>query len=114
MHRLVIIGGGRMGEALLGGLLAAGWAPGDLAVVEALPARRDELSAAHPGVTVSAAALPAAGAVVAVKPGDVAGAVASAVEAGAERVLSIAAGVTLAALEAAAGRPVPVVRAMPK
>ncbi|HSL57702.1 MAG TPA: pyrroline-5-carboxylate reductase [Acidimicrobiales bacterium] len=113
MHRLVIIGGGRMGEALLGGLLAAGWSPDDLAVVEALAARRDELRAAHPGVTVSDAALPAAGAVVAVKPGDVAGAVASAVAAGAERVLSIAAGVTLAALEAAAGRPVPVVRAMP-
>ena len=35
MVKLVIVGGGRMGEALLAGLLDAGWAaPGELAVVE--------------------------------------------------------------------------------
>lgn len=114
MHRLVIVGGGRMGEALLGGLVAGGWAdPTELAVAEALPARREELAAAHPGVAVVAEPVPADGVVVAVKPGDVPAAVAAAVAAGAGRVLSIAAGVTLAALEAAAGAPVPVVRAMP-
>ena len=55
-----------------------------------------------------------AGAVIAVKPQDVAPAVAAAVAAGARRVLSIAAGVTVAALEAAADDPgVAIVRAMP-
>jgi len=102
-----------MGEALLGGLLASGWRAEDLAVVEALAARRDELVQRFGGVTVSAEPLKAAGAVVAVKPGDVPAAVSAAVAAGAGRVLSIAAGVTIAALESAAGAGVPVVRAMP-
>ena len=98
-----------MGEALLGGLLAAGWTPGDLAVVEPLDDRRTAL-AAYDGVTVSAEPVPSDGAVIAVKPGDVAAAVAAC---GAQRILSIAAGVTIAALEASAGDDVAVVRAMP-
>ena len=54
MTRLVIVGGGRMGEALLAGLLARGWAPPEeLLVVEVSAARRDELAAAHPGVRVT-------------------------------------------------------------
>lgn len=111
--RLVILGGGRMGEAILGGLLASGWAtPADLAVVEALAARRDELEARFPGVTVSDRAVAADGLVVAVKPGDVVGACEAAAAAGVGRVLSIAAGVSLATLEGALGD-VPVVRAMP-
>ncbi len=113
MADLVIIGGGRMGEALLGGLIAAGRAPADLAVVEALAPRRAELAEAHPGVEVSADPVPASGAVVAVKPADVPGAVRSAVDGGASRVLSIAAGVTIATLEDAAGPDVAVVRSMP-
>jgi pyrroline-5-carboxylate reductase len=114
MHKLVVVGGGRMGEALIGGLLASGWARADeLAVAEALPGRRDELGAAFPGTTVGAEPVAADGALIAVKPHDVAAATTAAVRAGATRVLSIAAGVTLAALEAAAGSGVPVVRAMP-
>jgi pyrroline-5-carboxylate reductase len=114
MTKLVIVGGGKMGEALLGGLLASGWAaPGDLAVAEALPARRDELAAAHPGVAIGAEPVAADGALIAVKPHDVAAATAAVVAAGASRILSIAAGVTIAALEAAAGPGVAVVRAMP-
>ena len=113
MTKLVIVGGGRMGEALLGGLIAAGWAPADLAVVEALPSRRGELTELLPDVIVAAEPTAADGAVIAVKPGDVAGATAAAVAAGARRVLSIAAGVTIAKLEAAAGDGIPVVRAMP-
>ncbi|QGG93783.1 pyrroline-5-carboxylate reductase [Actinomarinicola tropica] len=113
MHRLSIIGGGRMGDALLGGLLQAGWArPDELAVVEASAARRDELVALRPGVTVLDAPEASEGVVIAVKPGDVAAATGAAVAVGAQRVLSIAAGVTLATLEGAAGD-VPVVRAMP-
>ena len=113
MQRLQIIGGGRMGEALARGLLASGWQPADLSVVEALDGRRSELTDLLPGVAVLADPGPAEGVVVAVKPGDVATAVAAAVDAGAERVLSIAAGVTIAALEAAAGGEARVVRAMP-
>jgi pyrroline-5-carboxylate reductase len=114
MHKLVIVGGGKMGEALLGGLLASGWASVDeLAVAEALASRRDELVAAFPGLAVGAEPVGADGALIAVKPHDVAAATRAAVAAGATRVLSIAAGVTIAALEAAAGPGVPVVRAMP-
>jgi pyrroline-5-carboxylate reductase len=111
--KLVIVGGGRMGEALLGGLLASGWAAGDLAVAEALAPRRDELTAAFPGVAVAAEPVAADGAVIAVKPGDVAAVTAAVVAAGAGRILSIAAGVTIARLEEAAGDGVAVVRAMP-
>lgn len=108
---LVIVGGGRMGEALLGGLIASGWAEAtDLAVVEPVAARRDELAKRFDGVTVSAEPVAANGAVVAVKPGDVAAACAGL---DAARVLSIAAGVTIAAIEGALTNPIPVVRAMP-
>jgi pyrroline-5-carboxylate reductase len=112
--RLAIVGGGNMGAALLGGLLAAeGADPATLAVSEALAARRDELTTRFPGVAVSAEVPACTAAVIAVKPGDVAGAVGSAAAAGARRILSIAAGVSIASLEAAAGAGVAVVRAMP-
>ncbi|MFV0308134.1 MAG: pyrroline-5-carboxylate reductase [Desertimonas sp.] len=110
---LVIVGGGNMGAALLGGLIAAGRAPGELAVAEPLAPRRDELAAAFPGVTIGADVAAARGAVIAVKPPDVAAATAAAVAAGAGRVLSIAAGVAIATIEASAGVGVAVVRAMP-
>lgn len=112
-YSLAIIGGGNMGEALLGGLLDAGWAEaGSIAVVEVLAARRAVLAERYPGVTVTEAVPAALGALVAVKPGDVPAAVRAATEQGATRVLSIAAGVTVATLEQAAGGAA-VVRAMP-
>jgi pyrroline-5-carboxylate reductase len=110
---LLIVGGGRMGEALLGGLLKAGRTAGELVVVEVSPSRRQELVAAHPGVEVVETVVPAAAAVLAVKPGDVAGAVRAVADAGARRVLSVAAGISTQAIEAAGGRPLAVVRAMP-
>lgn len=114
MFRLQVIGGGRMGEALLGGLVRSGWATVDqFAVVEIDPARSAQLRDALPGVTVSDEPAPAEGTVIAVKPGDTAAAVAAATRAGGGSILSIAAGVTVAQLEAAAGPGVPVVRAMP-
>ncbi len=113
---LVIIGGGNMGAALAGGLLANGAVDAtSLAICETVATRRDELATILPGVQVSAdvAACPAA--VLAVKPGDVAGAAISAVAAGAHRLLSIAAGVTIARIEhaIAPATGVAVVRAMP-
>ena len=102
-----------MGEALVGGLLAGGRAPEELAVVEPVAGRRQDLEARFPGVTVSGQALAADGVVLAVKPGAVPDAAGAAGEAGCRRVLSIAAGVTIAALEACLPPGTPVVRAMP-
>jgi pyrroline-5-carboxylate reductase len=112
-YDLLIVGGGRMGEALLGGLLAGGRAAGELAVAEVSAPRREQLAAAHPGVAIVADPMGAAGAVLAVKPGDVAAAARASAEAGCGRLLSVAAGITTGAIEAAIGTPLPVVRAMP-
>jgi pyrroline-5-carboxylate reductase len=112
MTDLLIVGGGRMGEALLGGLIAAGRDAADLAVAEVAQARREELAARYAGLTVAAEPVPAAGAVIAVKPGDVPAAAAAVAQGGAERLLSVAAGVTTGALEEAAPG-LRVVRAMP-
>lgn len=114
VSRLALIGGGNMGAALLGGLLANEWCvPAELAVVEVSADRRAVVAAQFPGVVVAASVPPCVAAVIAVKPGDVDAAVAAAVAAGAQRVLSIAAGVSVAQLESAAGPGVAVVRSMP-
>ena len=111
---LVIIGGGNMGAALLGGLVESGsFAESELAVVELSDGRRAELAVMFPGVEVSSTVPPCVGAVLAVKPVDTPGAAAAAAVAGASRVLSIAAGVRLATIEASIGPDVAVVRAMP-
>lgn len=116
--KLALLGGGKMGEALIGGLVDAGQSVDDLAVAEVSPERRHVLEARFAGLRVvpapAWAAADAETVVVAVKPGDVAaalGAAASAMAPGA-LVLSIAAGVTLATLEGLVPG-YPVVRAMP-
>ncbi len=108
--RLQVIGGGKMGEALVAGLVDGGWSPSEIVVVDSVAARRDELVAAHPGLDVRAAGGVGLDVLLAVKPGDAAAALAGLAPA---RVLSIAAGVTTAALEAATPDGTPVVRAMP-
>ncbi len=114
MVALQIVGGGRMGEALARGLLSAGGLRiSDLHVVEVDPDRRQELAIAVPGVAVGAEPDKAAGTVVAVKPADVPAVCEVIAERGTERVLSIAAGVTIATIEAALPPGMPVVRAMP-
>lgn len=111
--QLAIVGGGNMGAALLGGLLSSGWAaPENLAVVEVLGPRRRQLAEEFPGVAVVERMVACSAALIAVKPGDAPAATAAAVAAGAKRVLSIAAGVSLAVLEEAAGQAA-VVRSMP-
>ena len=56
--RLQVIGGGKMGEALLGGLVSDGWATADeLHVVEPDEARRGVLAEVLPGVSISDSAL---------------------------------------------------------
>jgi pyrroline-5-carboxylate reductase len=112
--RLVIVGGGKMGSALVAGLVGAHWAEADqLAVVEPVAARREELGRLHPGVVVTAEVPRAEGAVLAVKPADVDAACAGVAAAGIARVLSIVAGVGLDRLQPALGDDVAVVRAMP-
>lgn len=104
-----------MGAALVAGLLSSGWArPEEMVVVEPVTARREELAALHPGLGLaSEAGAGAEGAVVAVKPGDVEAACRALAGAGTGRVLSIAAGVTLANLESWLGKGAAVIRAMP-
>jgi pyrroline-5-carboxylate reductase len=111
--RLAVVGGGNMGAALVGGLLHAGWAPGDIAVVELLAARVEQLRVMFPGVAIVSDVPHCDAALIAVKPNDVPVACAAAARAGATRLLSIAAGISIAALQEAAGPDVAVVRAMP-
>lgn len=109
-----IVGGGRMGEALLAGLLAgsAGDEGRSIRVVEAAAGRADELRTNYPGVEVVGEAGPAEGTVLAVKPHQIAD-VCAALGDDAGRVLSIAAGVTIATIEQALPAGTAVVRAMP-
>ncbi|MDP8975137.1 MAG: pyrroline-5-carboxylate reductase [Actinomycetota bacterium] len=103
-----------MGEALVGGLLGAGWAePSELVLVETVESRRRELVERFSGVDVRSEPVASEGAVIAVKPGDVESACRAVSAAGIGRVLSIAAGVRLLDLETWLGAGVPVVRAMP-
>jgi pyrroline-5-carboxylate reductase len=113
--KLQIVGGGKMGEALLSGLIASGWASADdLRVVEVVPQRAAELSERISGLKVTSSPGKAAGHVLAVKPHDIRAACADlATESSGDPVLSIAAGVTLTTLEAALPEGTPVVRAMP-
>lgn len=111
---VLLIGGGNMGSALLEGMIGSGeFAAADLGVVEVVEARRAELAAMFPGVTVSADLVPCRSAIIAVKPKDVTAAATGARDAGATRVLSIAAGVRIDTLQFAVGPDVAVVRAMP-
>ncbi|HVT71026.1 MAG TPA: pyrroline-5-carboxylate reductase [Trebonia sp.] len=113
---IAILGAGKMGEALLSGLLRAGRSPAELAAVVRRPARADELRAAH-GVqvlTVSEAAEKADTLVIAVKPqdmgrllGEIAGLVTPS-----QLVISIAAGVATSFIERHFPAEVPVVRVM--
>ncbi len=124
---MIVAGGGRMGEALVKGLLAGGWKPERIAVAEVSQQRRRELEQAGypargvlvvPGVgeavdgLISQSDAGPLGAVLAVKPHDAALVCAELKEAGVRRVLSIAAGVTLGALEGWL-ESVAVIRSMP-
>lgn len=113
--RILLVGGGNMGGALLGGWLEGGVDPGDVVVVDPAPSEA-LLQFAGRGVRHSAAASgePADVVVLAVKPQSMSAVLAGlspALQAG-TLVLSIAAGTTVAAIEAVLGER-PVVRAMP-
>ena len=117
--KLAILGGGNMGRALIGGMLRRGTRPEHMTVGESSEAAREALSADF-GVQCTAdnaAAVESASVIVlAVKP-QVAGTVLAPLQPALQRshpvVISIAAGIRLAALESWCGAGVPVVRAMP-
>ena len=118
---LMLVGGGRMGEALLGGLISRRWAPAEaIVVIEPVEARRKELGARYQGISVhpgvpdaqEAGALPD-GAVLVVKPADAEAATRALAPLGLDRLLSIAAGVTTSALQGWLGESTAVIRAMP-
>jgi len=116
---LAILGGGNMGRALIGGMLRRGTRPEHITVGESSPAAREALSAdfgVQSTADNAAAVEPASVIVVAVKP-QMAGAVLAPLQPALQRarpvVISIAAGIRLAALESWCGAGVPVIRAMP-
>ncbi|MDT3438657.1 MULTISPECIES: pyrroline-5-carboxylate reductase [unclassified Pseudofrankia] len=113
---VAIVGVGRLGEALLTGLLRSGVEPREIVVAEKDPARAAAVSDEH-GVAGAAPKEAVAGAdvvVVAVKPHDTAALLADiggVLEAG-TLVVSLAAGITLTALQDALPAGTPVVRVM--
>jgi pyrroline-5-carboxylate reductase len=114
---IALLGGGMMGESLLSGLLAAGRSAGDIVVAERYADRAAFLKDSY-GVEVREPAAAVAGAdvvVVAVKPPDVVGVLAAVGPSLASDtvVVSVAAGLTLAALEAPLPDGTAVVRVMP-
>jgi pyrroline-5-carboxylate reductase len=112
--KLLVVGGGKMGSALLSGLIAAKWAPvEELAVSDPDPAQRERLAAAHPGLEVAEGPVACDGALLAVKPDVAEAALRTLAVTGVNRVLSIVAGLSTARLEAALPRGGVVVRAMP-
>jgi pyrroline-5-carboxylate reductase len=116
---LAILGGGNMGRALVGGLLRRGVRPEQISVGESVEAARESLASEF-GVAATAdnlaALAPATIVVIAVKPQDTASVLAPLqplLKRNRPTVLSVAAGIRVAALEAWCGPGVPVVRAMP-
>lgn len=115
---LILVGGGKMGEALLGGWTAAGLPVASTWVVEPEATRRAHLVEQFRIRAVAVAAdLPSAlepsALVLAVKPQVMADAIAGLRVAGDTLILSIAAGKPLAGFERAFGPDRPIVRAMP-
>ncbi len=111
--KLLVVGGGRMGGALVQGLLGARWSAADIVVVEPSAPRRSELAQQLPGIEVRAAVTDAQAAVLAVKPAVGEEACRAVSSVGIRRVLSIMAGVPLARLESWLPGSTAVVRAMP-
>lgn len=115
---LAVIGGGRMGEAIIGGLVAAdAYAPDSITVAEPSAARRETLQASHRVRVVADGrdALPADIVLLAVKPQVmdlVVRSLADALTPG-TLVVSIAAGITCARLESLVPAGTAVVRVMP-
>lgn len=116
-----IMGGGKMGSALAGGILRSGVVlPEQLVVIESMPDRREVLVTLLPaGVLVAgdivSLGYPVDGVILAVKPADVERACGdiAALDRLPSRVLSIAAGITIDRLQRLLGTGIPIIRSMP-
>lgn len=110
----MIIGGGKMGQALAQGILSAKVVKAEsLGIVEVSESLRFELNKQFANCQILPEPQSASSTVFAVKPGDVEKLARSLEPAHKSRVLSIAAGVSTAALEVWLGGRPPVIRAMP-
>jgi pyrroline-5-carboxylate reductase len=114
---LAILGAGVMGETVLSGLLRAGWSPEQITVTDRRPERQLELQQKYGVVVVenSEAAAAAGTVILVVKPqdmNDLLGEISGALRPG-TLVVSLAAGVDTAAIEAQLPHGTPVVRVMP-
>jgi pyrroline-5-carboxylate reductase len=112
--KLLVVGGGKMGSAMVAGILDSGWAAaGELAVADPDAGQRDSLAERHPGLIVADAPVDAEGALLAVKQ-DAADSACRALGAlGVPRVLSVVAGFNTARLESVLPAGTVVVRAVP-
>lgn len=112
--RLTVLGGGRMGSALIGGLIASGFAsPDELAVVERREEVRGQLAHDYPGVAVTPTLGPVGAVVLAVEPKDTDEACRLLRAAGCSLLLSVVAGVRIERLESLLADGTPVIRVMP-
>lgn len=118
-RRIAVLGAGKIGEALISGLLSSGWrSPTDIVASSRRPERVAELAGRY-GISAltssEQAAMGAALVVIAVKPQDMSGLLASIapVVTPEQTVLSIAAAIPTAKIERHLSPGVPVVRAMP-
>jgi pyrroline-5-carboxylate reductase len=114
---LAIIGGGKIGEALLSGLIRRSGREG-LVICERSPERAAQLQERHgvPAVDLAEGAARARTLLIAVKPQDIGtllAGLAGHVDPGRHLVVSVAAGVPTATIEAALPAGTPVVRVMP-
>jgi pyrroline-5-carboxylate reductase len=107
-----IIGGGKLGSAIAEGLLNDDPSR-DVVITVRRGADTSALQARLPTARVVDEVDPSDGVIICVKPKDVPEAARAAAAAGAKRVLSVAAGVTLKTLKEACGADVTVIRSMP-
>ncbi len=116
-QKVAVLGTGKIGEALLSGMIRAGWAPGDLLVTTRRADRAEELASRYGVETVTneEAAKAADTLILAVKPQDMAALLeALGPHVPADRlVISAAAGITTAFIEQRLAEGTPVVRVMP-
>ncbi len=110
----MIVGGGKMGKALAAGLITAGWTdPAGIAIVEPMDERREELEKAYPGFRIITSPEKTNDVLVSVKPSQIQNVCESLSVAPPERLISIAAGVTISTLENSLPPETSVIRVMP-
>ena len=112
--KLTVIGGGKMGEAFIGGLIKTGWgSPDEITVVEPIPKRREDLERLYEGLVALPEVDQLRDVLLAVKPVDCKQVCSTLFGLSPERVLSIVAGVTIRSLETWLPDTTRVIRAMP-